>query len=73
LNTEGSGKKEKRFENPIAVEVRNQRLNNGLPALGFDWFICGGITRSVQLNITGIKNIILTVYKIRLYRYSVKR
>ncbi len=36
-------------ENTVVVKVNNQRLKNGLPALGFDWFNYGGITRSVQL------------------------
>jgi beta-glucuronidase len=36
-------------ENAIIVKVNSQRLKNGLPTLGFDWFNYGGITRSVQL------------------------
>ncbi|HEX3079829.1 MAG TPA: glycoside hydrolase family 2 TIM barrel-domain containing protein, partial [Puia sp.] len=36
-------------ENSVVVKVNNQRLKNGLPGLGFDWFNYGGITRSVQL------------------------
>ena len=36
-------------QNAVVVKVNNQRLKNGLPALGFDWFNYGGITRSVQL------------------------
>ena len=36
-------------ENVIIVKVNDQRLKTGLPALGFDWFNYGGITRSVQL------------------------
>ena len=36
-------------ENAVVVKVNNQRLKTGLPALGFDWFNYGGITRSVQL------------------------
>jgi beta-glucuronidase len=36
-------------DNSIVVKVNNQRLKNGLPGMGFDWFNYGGITRSVQL------------------------
>ena len=35
--------------NAIVVKVNNQRQRDGLPALGFDWFNYGGITRSVLL------------------------
>lgn len=33
----------------LIVKVNNQRLKNGLPALGYDWFNYGGITRDVNL------------------------
>ncbi len=35
--------------NSLIVKVNNQRLKNGLPGLGFDWFNYGGITRDVHL------------------------
>jgi beta-glucuronidase len=40
-------------ENAIVVKVNNQRQKDGLPAMGFDWFNYGGITRSVVLIETG--------------------
>ena len=36
-------------ENAIVVKVNNQRQKEGLPALGYDWFNYGGITREVDL------------------------
>ena len=36
-------------ENRIVVKVNNERRKDGLPALGFDWFNYGGITRDVNL------------------------
>jgi beta-glucuronidase len=36
-------------ENTIIVKVNNQRVKNGLPGLGYDWFNYGGITRDVDL------------------------
>lgn len=35
--------------NTIIVKVNNQRKENGLPGVGFDWFNYGGITRDVDL------------------------
>jgi len=35
--------------NSIIVRTNNQRKKDGIPALGFDWFDYGGITRDVQL------------------------
>lgn len=35
--------------NSLIVKVDNQRLKNGLPGLGYDWFNYGGITRDVAL------------------------
>lgn len=40
-------------KNTIIVEVNNQRLKNGLPGLGYDWLNYGGITREVNLVVTG--------------------
>lgn len=36
-------------ENRIIVKTNNERLKNGLPGLGYDWFNYGGITRDVHL------------------------
>ena len=36
-------------ENTIIVKSNNQRLKDGLPGLGYDWFNYGGITRDVHL------------------------
>jgi beta-glucuronidase len=35
--------------NTIVVRVNNQRLKDGIPGLGYDWFNYGGITRDVNL------------------------
>jgi beta-glucuronidase len=39
----------KEGDNTIVVRVNNQRLKDGIPGLGFDWFNYGGITRDVNL------------------------
>jgi beta-glucuronidase len=39
----------KEGDNTILVRVNNQRRSDGIPALGFDWFNYGGITRDVNL------------------------
>lgn len=36
-------------ENSVIVRVNNQRIKDGVPGLGFDWFNYGGITRDVHL------------------------
>jgi len=36
-------------ENSIIVKANNQRIKDGIPGLGFDWFNYGGITRDVDL------------------------
>jgi len=36
-------------QNSIIVRVNNQRKKDGIPAMGFDWFNYGGITRDVTL------------------------
>ncbi len=36
-------------QNSIIVCVNNERRKDGIPALGFDWFNYGGITRDVNL------------------------
>ena len=39
--------------NTLIVKVNNQRLKEGLPGLGYDWFNYGGITREGNLIETG--------------------
>ena len=39
----------KEGDNTLIVKVDNQRLHNGLPGAGYDWFNYGGITRDVNL------------------------
>ncbi|MBC8052662.1 MAG: beta galactosidase jelly roll domain-containing protein [Sphingobacteriaceae bacterium] len=41
--------KVKEGNNSIIIRVNNQRIKDGIPALGFDWFNYGGITRDVSL------------------------
>jgi beta-glucuronidase len=43
----------KEGNNTIVVRVNNQRLKDGIPGLGYDWFNYGGITRDVNLVETG--------------------
>jgi beta-glucuronidase len=35
--------------NTVVVRANNQRLKDGIPGLGYDWFNYGGITRDVNL------------------------
>jgi beta-glucuronidase len=39
----------KEGENSIIVRTNNQRIKDGIPSLGFDWYNYGGITRDVNL------------------------
>ncbi len=39
----------KNGDNSLIVKVNNQRVKDGIPGLGFDWFNYGGITRDVDL------------------------
>jgi beta-glucuronidase len=39
----------KKGRNSIVVRVNNQRLKDGIPGFGYDWFNYGGITRDVNL------------------------
>ena len=39
----------KQGENRLLVHVNNARRKDGIPALGFDWFNYGGLTRDVDL------------------------
>lgn len=41
--------KVKAGDNSLIVKVNNQRMGNGLPGYGYDWFNYGGITRDVDL------------------------
>ena len=41
--------KVKEGDNILIVKADNQRLQNGLPGAGYDWFNYGGITREVNL------------------------
>lgn len=41
--------KVKEGDNTLIIKVDNQRLHNGLPSAGYDWFNYGGITRDVNL------------------------
>lgn len=36
-------------ENSLIVKANNQRVKDGIPGMGFDWFNYGGITRDVDL------------------------
>jgi beta-glucuronidase len=55
-------------ENRIVVRVNNQRLKNGIPGLGYDWFNYGGITRDVNLIETGSS--FISDYFIQLKKHS---
>ena len=59
-------KKVKNGANTIIVKANNNRLGNGLPGYGFDWFNYGGITRDVDLietNITYIDDYFIQLKK----------
>ena len=58
----------KEGENTIIVKVNNQRLKEGIPGLGFDWFNYGGITRDVNLIETD--NSFIEDYLIQLKKHS---
>ena len=60
----------KKGENTIIVRVNNQRLKNGIPGLGYDWFNYGGITRDVNLIETADSYI--SDYFIQLRKHSLK-
>jgi len=60
-------------ENTIIVKVNNQRLKDGLPGLGYDWFNYGGITRDVHLiktNSSFIEDYFIQLEKSSLNRIS---
>jgi beta-glucuronidase len=58
----------KQGRNSIVVKVNNQRLKEGVPALGYDWFNYGGITRDVNLIVT--PNSYIEDYFIQLGKHS---
>ena len=55
-------------ENTIVVRVNNQRLKDGIPGLGYDWFNYGGMTRDVNLIETD--NSFISDYFIQLKKHS---
>ena len=57
-------------ENSLIVKVNNQRLKDGLPGLGYDWFNYGGITRDVNLIETN--NTFIEDYHIQLQKHNDK-
>jgi beta-glucuronidase len=54
--------------NSIVVKVNNQRVKDGVPSLGYDWFNYGGITREVNLVETA--NTFIEDYLIQLDKHS---
>jgi beta-glucuronidase len=61
-------KEVKKGGNTIVVRVNNQRLKDGIPGLGYDWFNWGGITRDVNLIET--ENSFINDYFIQLKKHS---
>jgi beta-glucuronidase len=59
----------KEGENTIIVRVNNQRLKNGIPGTGYDWFNYGGITRDV--NLVETENTFIHDYNIQLKKQSI--
>lgn len=57
--------------NSLIVKANNQRLKDGLPGLGYDWFNYGGITRDVNLITTPLTYI--HDYFIQLKKSSLKK
>jgi len=55
-------------ENSFIIKVNNQRLNDGVPGLGYDWFNYGGITRDVHLIET--HKAFIEDYQIQLQKHS---
>ena len=60
----------KEGENHVVVKVNNQRVKDGLPGLGYDWFNYGGITRDVNLVETA--QTFIEDYFIQLDKHSIK-
>jgi beta-glucuronidase len=57
-------------QNAIIVKVNNQRLKDGLPGPGYDWFNYGGITRDV--NLVEVSKSFIEEYFIQLKKNSFK-
>ena len=55
-------------ENALVVKTNNQRLKDGIPGLGYDWFNYGGITRDVDLIETN--EVYIDDYLIQLKKHS---
>ena len=55
-------------ENALVVKANNQRLKDGIPGQGYDWFNYGGITRDVNLIQTN--NTYIDDYCIQLKKHS---
>ncbi len=62
--------KVKAGNNTVIVKVNNQRKENGLPGLGYDWFNFGGIIRDVGLIETN--HVFIEDYFIQLKKGSLK-
>ncbi len=60
--------KVKTGDNFIAVEVNNTRSKDAIPAMSFDWWNYGGITRDVMLVST--PNVYIREYSIQLDKYK---
>ena len=58
----------KEGDNALVVKVNNQRLKDGIPGQGYDWFNYGGITRDVNLIQTN--NTYIDDYCIQLKKHS---
>ncbi|MGL1886534.1 MAG: beta galactosidase jelly roll domain-containing protein [Reichenbachiella sp.] len=58
----------KNGSNALVVKVNNQRLKDGLPGHGYDWFNYGGITRDV--NIIETNHTYIEDYHIQLEKHS---
>ena len=56
--------------NTVVVRVNNQRLKDGIPGLGYDWFNYGGITRDV--NLVETESTYISNYFIQLKKHSLK-
>ena len=59
----------KNGKNTVVVKVNNNRIGNGLPGHGYDWFNYGGITRDVD--IIEVENCYIEDYCIQLKKGSI--
>lgn len=60
----------KQGDNLLVLKVNNQRRKDAIPAMSFDWWNYGGITRDVML--VSLPNTFLSDYFIRLDKYNSK-